>query len=169
MSDKTVKVVDGLNQLIGRIVSFGFIPLTAICIFEVVMRYVFNRPTIWAWDLDQELFCFITLMGAGYTLKEKAHVRVDVVVDRFSQKRKDLVEVITRCVFIVATIMLLHQTGRMAVDSLLSKETSSTFWTHPLYPVKIFIVIGIFLLLIQAITSFIIAYDKLKKGNQRLG
>jgi len=62
-----IKAVDGLNETVGRIVSVVAVIFAAIIIFDVVMRYAFNAPTRWAFDVTKQLygFYFVMLGGAG--------------------------------------------------------------------------------------------------------
>ena len=90
-----VRFADTVNKWIGRTVSFLLLPITFITSFEVFMRYVVRSPTIWAWDLNIQLSATVILLGGGYTLMEKGHVAVDILVMNMSPKRRALLDLIT--------------------------------------------------------------------------
>ncbi len=160
MISRIVNVINLLNEKTGRGVSFLFIPITVVCTIEVVMRYLFNSPTIWAWEVDTQLFCYLTALGAGYTLRQGGHVRVEIFVNLFSARTRQLIEVIVDCVFLVVIAILSQQTGRMAISSIVMREQSSSYWVYPLYPTKIIIAIGVFFLFLQGLAQLHAAWKK---------
>ena len=139
----------------GLYVSYGFIPLTAICIFEVVMRYIFNSPTIWACDVEKQLFGLITVVGGGYTLLRGSHVSIDILINRFSRKNRIRVKLFTTCLLLSTVLILIYETSTTAIGSVGILESSSTYWKHPIYPMKIIIAIGICLLFLQGVSLFL--------------
>jgi len=72
------RTIDRLNDGIGKIASFLIVPMIAVMVLEVVLRYFFNAPTVWALESAQIMFGFMFLLGAGYTLKEDGHIRVEI-------------------------------------------------------------------------------------------
>ena len=62
-----IRVIDKTNEWVGKAVSFLLIPLVLITAYEVVMRYIVERPTIWSWDLNIQIFAAIIMLGGGYT------------------------------------------------------------------------------------------------------
>ncbi len=155
MTHQIIKRINAINEKMGQLVSYGFIPLTAICILEVIMRYVFNSPTTWAWDVEKQIFGLFTVVGGGYTLLRGSHVSIDILVNRFSKKTRIRVKLFTTCLMLVTGIILIYQTSKTAVSSVMILESSSTYWVHPLYPIKIIIVIGICLLFLQGLSLFL--------------
>lgn len=152
---RIVNIINVVNDKIGQLVSLIFIPLTIICVIEVMMRYLFNKPTIWGWEIDGQLFCLLTVMGAGYTLLYKGHVKIEVFLVFLSEKSRLLLELVTSFIVIITLILLIQQTGIMAFQSISVQEVSSTFWGPPVYPIKVFIFIGVILLFFQFISDFL--------------
>jgi TRAP-type mannitol/chloroaromatic compound transport system permease small subunit len=150
-----IKRINTINERMGLYVSYGFIPLTAICIFEVVMRYIFNSPTIWAWDVEKQLFGLITVVGGGYTLLRGSHVSIDILINRFSRKNRIRVKLFTTCLLLATVLILIYETSTTAIGSVGILESSSTYWKHPIYPMKIIIAIGICLLFLQGVSLFL--------------
>ena len=58
--------IDRMNEVVGKAVSYLVVPLTLIVVYEVMMRYVFDAPTLWAWDVNMYLGGLMTILGAGY-------------------------------------------------------------------------------------------------------
>lgn len=58
-----LRVVDTFNTWLGRIGGWLFLPLTVIIFLDVVLRYIFNSPTIWAWDVNVQLMGALVALG----------------------------------------------------------------------------------------------------------
>ena len=81
--------IDLINRHISNGVSFLFVPMTLIAMYEVVMRYAFDSPTTWAWDINVQLFCAIVVLGAGHTLRQGGHVIMDILVNKLRTERRN--------------------------------------------------------------------------------
>ena len=79
-------VFDGINEWVGRIVSWVTLGLVLIVFSDVVMRYLFNTSFVFVQELEWHVFGFIFLMGAGYTLLHDGHVRVDIIYQNRSPR-----------------------------------------------------------------------------------
>jgi len=149
------RAVDFANDWAGRGVAVLFTPLVLILMIEVVLRYFFNSPTIWAWDVDIQLAALIIVLGGGYTLLKGAHVHVDIVVQRLSPRVRAILGLLSSPVFLFALGVLLWHAIREAGGSVLAGERTGSLLNPPIYPLKIVICVGIFLFLLQVIAKFI--------------
>ena len=149
-----IRMVSKINDRIGRITSFLVIPMAMITAFEVISRYVFSKPTIWAWDLNIQLFAFLNLLGGGYTLLHKGHVSVDLIRSVLSPKICAIIDLVTSLLFFVGILVLLIGGWIVGWDSWIQRESMSTLWAPPLYPMKLALPVGAFLVLIQGISLF---------------
>jgi len=155
MAEAFCRVVDRVNEWTGRVVSLAFVPLAAVVMTEVVLRYFFNSPTIWAWDILIMLTVLLVILGVGTTLLYRGHVIVDVVAGRFTPRVRAIVDMITSSLFFFGIGALLWYAIREARRSVLMEELLTGIWMPPLYPLRIVVAIGLFLLLIQGISKFI--------------
>lgn len=150
-----VRFIDIGTEWVGRIASPLILLVMVFMFLEVVLRYGFNRPTIWAWDISVQLAAAFALLGGAYTFLHHGHVRVDVLYNRFPPKVKAIAELSTLLLFFLFCVVLLWQGGEMAWASLMVREVKVTILAPPLYPLKILLVVATFLLLLQGIASFI--------------
>jgi len=150
-----LRVIDNINDRTGKIISFLIIFTVACILYEVVMRSIFHTPTIWCHELSTFLYGAFIVMGGGYTLRHKAHVNVDIVYARLSQRGRAIVDLLTSTVFFCFCVVLLWHGGQFAWKSLLLLETTETNWGPPIYPLKLTIPIAAFLLLLQGLAKFI--------------
>jgi len=148
-------MIDSISEWTGKIVSFLIIVIIGVTIWEVILRYVFNAPTIWAFDAAYLIFGAYGVLGGAYTLYLKGHVNVDILYGRFPLRVRAIVDLGTSIFFFLFCGLLLWKGGEMAWDSLKIMERGSSAWNPPIYPIKLTIPIGVFLLLLQGIAKFI--------------
>ncbi len=153
--DRFLAIVDATNTWVGKGVSLTIPLIMLIVSFEVIMRYVFRAPTIWAWDINVQLFAALVFLGGGYTLLEKGHVSIDIFYDRLSVRKKAVLDLVTAPVFFIFFIVLVWELGSMTLDSIEEREVLSTILAPPIYPLKIVVTIGTFFFLMQGVAKFI--------------
>ncbi len=150
-----IRIIDQTNEWIGKVVSWFLIPLVLITAYEVVMRYVVQRPTIWSWDLNIQIFAGIIMLGGWYTLLHKNHVVVDVLVMNMNPRKRAILDLATSVFFFMGMIVLLGGSWEMAWMSFTARETMPTIWAPPYYIMKMLIPIGTFLVILQGISEML--------------
>jgi TRAP-type mannitol/chloroaromatic compound transport system permease small subunit len=155
MLNKFCEIIDTLNERTGRIVAWLIIPLLLIVTYDVVMRYIFNRPTVWAWDINVQLLGASVALGGGYTLLYNGHIGVDVLVEGLSKRKRAIVEAITSVFFFLGVGVLLWQGSKAAWFSVQTREIDFTYFAPPVYPLKVVIAIGFLLVFLQGIAKLI--------------
>jgi TRAP-type mannitol/chloroaromatic compound transport system permease small subunit len=148
--------IDRVNQAVGNFASFGVPLLGFLILFEIIMRYVFNRPTIWVHSISQFMFGGIYMLGGAYTLLMRGHVNMDMLYVRFSPRGKALADAATGVLVMIFLGVLVWQSGLMAWESIIFKEvwTQSVF-EPPLYPIKSIFFIGCVLFFLQGLTHLV--------------
>ena len=147
--------IDVINDWVGRLTSALFIPLTFIVFLEVTLRYFFNRPTIWAWDVIIQLAAVIAVLAAGYNLARREHVMIDIVVGRFPPRTRAIIDLVSGLVFFMAIGVVAWYAVKISVWSVRIQEGFTGVWEPPFYQVRVLIAIGVILLLLQGIVKFI--------------
>ena len=150
-----IKGIDYLNDKIGKLIAYLAVLMMLIVTYEVMMRYLFRSPTIWALEINQTLLCIYSALAGGYTLLNQGHVNVEIVYQYFSSKTKLIIDLITYIFFFGFMVVLLKETYKMAFESVMINERSLSLLGLPLYPAKISIALGSLLLLLQGISNFI--------------
>lgn len=152
---KLARAVTRLNRWIGRIVAWIILPIFALLIVDVAMRYVVGRPAIWTSELAQLVFGVYGVIGGGYLLAERAHVNVDILYGKLPRKRKALLDVATSILFFMFMAVLMYQGIDLAWESAEKLETSQSIWNPPIWPVKLMIPVAGLLLLLQGIVRLV--------------
>ena len=146
-------LVDTVTDKIGKTVSLLIVLMMVITVTEVIARYVFNNPTIWAWPINRQLFGVFILFGGAYTLLYGGHIRIEVLYIRFPAKIRAIARLIALACFLTFLGVLLWQSSLMAGISLVSGERASGTFNIPLYPFKTIIPIAAFLFLLEGIAD----------------
>ena len=147
--------IDSSNEWLGRVASFFVLVIMAIAVMEVTLRYGFHRPTIWAWDVNIQLFAAFIFLGAGYHLLHRTIVTVDVLYNRFSPKWRAFADLITYLCCLTFCAVIIWGGTVMAVKSWAVMETSRTFFEPPLYFIKTLIPVAGVLMAAQWTRQFI--------------
>ena len=150
-----IKTIDAINDRVGKFLSYFLFAFFVLLFIEVILRYFFNSPTVWANELAQMLFGTYAILGGGYILLTGGHVNVDIVYSRFSMQTRAAIDIVTSLLFFLFCGMLLIYGGSLAWDSLSRFEHSQSAWNPPLYPTKLMIPIAAALLILQGITKLI--------------
>lgn len=148
-----IRTVDGMNQWIGNIFCWLMMPLVFITALEVFMRYVVKKPTIWAWDVNIQIFAAITFLGGGYSLLEKGHVTVDVLTINMQKRNKAILDIVTSAFFFFGIGALMYGGWEMFMMSWKCKEAMPTIWAPPYYWMKLLVPLGCLLLLLQGLSD----------------
>src|SRR5262245_64762558 len=102
-----IRVIDAFTDFTGTIFSWMSVPLVAAVTYEVIARYVFHAPTIWAYDVTYMLYGALFMLGAAYALHKGAHIRTDFFWENFSPRTKGLIDSIAYVVFFFPSLTAL--------------------------------------------------------------
>jgi len=152
---KALRTIDAINEWMGNIAGWLLIPLSLVVVFDVILRYVFNMPTIWVWDVGVQIQAAIVVLAGGYALLHKGHVSIDILVTKLSVRKRALIDTIMYTFLVGGIGVLLWRLGISAQYALKIMEHWTSTWAPIVYPLKVLIVIGVGALLLQAIAGWI--------------
>jgi TRAP-type mannitol/chloroaromatic compound transport system permease small subunit len=147
--------VDTMNDRMGKIVSFLVYPVMLVLVYEVVMRYAFNRPTIWAHETSCMLYGAHFVLGGAYALRHDAFVNVEVFYMRFPRRTQAIVDLVTWTMFYIFVGVMLWKSLPWAWTSFSVKEFSNSTWGPAVWPIKWTIPFAAFFMLLQGMTKTI--------------
>ncbi len=101
-------LVDAFSEWLGRLVSWLTLGMVAVTFLVVVLRYGFDLGWIAMQESVVYMHSLVFLLGAAYTLKHDAHVRVDILYQRLGPKPKALID------FLGAWVLLMPVGGFIA-------------------------------------------------------
>ena len=152
---------DFLSLITSRLAMIGILFIVFVMFYEVVSRYVFSAPTLWANELSQWIAGLVFLFAGQYAMQQRSHIRIYVIYDlmpRWMQKASDVLSVALICAF---TFTLVWGGYNDAKTRMLRGETFGTAWDPPIPAIiKPAILIIITLVTIQAISNLIADWNK---------
>ena len=163
---KVLRWVDTFTKWQGYIVSALCLTLIGSTIFDITARQ-FGLYTDMIFDLEWFQYAALLMLPLGYAVLRGAHVRVDIVTERFSPRTQAIIMAGSYLVFVIPVVILIAKYGwdfaMMAYDR---HETTTTAWHGMLWPVKSLIFVGAILMLpqcfVELIRNTIFAIKKVK-------
>jgi C4-dicarboxylate transporter DctQ subunit len=146
-----VRLLDALIYL-SALLGGLFILITAFLVgFEVVMRYVFDSPTLWSFDVTIFLIIYAVFLGSAFTLREGKHVKVAFFSDWFSKFRlpSAVLNIVCNIVAILFWLLVALTTFRDATTAYQFHEVTQSYLRFPLIIPLIAVILGGVLILIQ--------------------
>ncbi len=156
MSVKLIKAIDTFSKKQGEISSLLALPLLFVVVYEVVMRYAFNAPTVWGFEATTFIYGIHYMLGLAYCDVYGGHVRVDIFTARLRKRTQGLIGILTNlCFFMPVMVLMTVASWRFALSSIVERELNSTSWAPPVYPFKTLMAISFSFLLIQGFANLI--------------
>jgi len=151
------KIIDRFTDAIGLAVAWLNMPLVLCVGYEVILRYFFNRPTIWVFDVTYMLYGTIFMAGAAYALHKGAHIRTDFFFESWSTRTKGVIDSVAYIAlfFPSLTAFLIVSGGEGWYAFLINETSEQTPWRPILWPFKLVVPLACLLLLIQGVSEAI--------------
>lgn len=143
--------IDRLSRRVGELVSYTFLACMLIIAYEVVARYGFNAPTIWAHDTTTALCAVGFLISGVYTLQRRQHIRITFVYDKLPASARRWLDIINGAIIVAFLALLTYEGVGQATKSIRIMETAGTASQLPLPPiVKTALAVAAGLMMLQA-------------------
>lgn len=150
------RFIDALNEKIGHAISWALLLAVIICTGNAVVRYLFNISSNGWLEIQWYLFGAIFLLATSYTLRRNEHVRIDVIVGRFSKRTQVWIDLLGFLLFLMpATLLILYYSTPYAWISIENQEVSSNAGGLIVWPAKLLIPVGFVFLALQGVSEII--------------
>jgi len=153
------------NKLVkysGYLASALFIAIGFIVSYEVIMRYLFNSPTIWVNEVSRFLQIWATYLALTYSFHKKDFIRITVIYDRLNENGKKILDFISFIFILIFSSFVVYYGWLIAYDSLKVGRTSSTILDVPSFLTELaiplcfaFLVLRVILEVITYIRNFV--------------
>ena len=153
----TIRTVDTFTDWTGTVISWLSVPLVLAVTYEVIARYVFHAPTIWAYDATYMLYGTLFMLGAAYALHKGAHIRTDFFWEQFSVRRKGWIDAVSYVLFFFPGFLalLVISWHEFVYAWQINELSDQTPWRPVLWPFKGMVPLACLLLLIQGFSEFL--------------
>jgi TRAP-type mannitol/chloroaromatic compound transport system permease small subunit len=152
-----IRFLDSIGFWSGRIVGWLIVPMVLSLVYEVVARYFFNAPTIWAYDMTSFLYGAFFMLGAAYTLLRKGHIRTDTFYANWSPRTQGAVDAVCYVLFFFPGMIafLMVSWDYFTVSYGRGERAVSSPWMPILWPLKLALTVAIALLVLQGISELL--------------
>jgi len=151
--DRITKVIDQISLWSGKAISWLIIPMAAVLIWEVFIRYTY-RPTLWAVDIATMSYGTHFFIAGAMTLYLGKHVRTDFFYQHWSMRTQCWVDAICYLfLFLPGMILFIWASWDFFTESWALREQLMTTWRPPAYPYKLVIPVSGALILLQGISE----------------
>jgi TRAP-type mannitol/chloroaromatic compound transport system permease small subunit len=148
-----VRYVDGFNRLVGRFAMHLIFVLAAMLLYSTISRTVFGVPVNWVMEMSQFVLSAYYLLGGAYSLQLDGHVRMDLFYSRLSARKRAVTDAFT-ILFVIFYLVVLFMGGVSSTEYALTyNQVNYTAWAPPLWPIKMVMTFGVFLMLLQCVSS----------------
>jgi len=165
---KTVQVFENISEWTGKIAMWFCLFLVLLLTWEVFMRYVLGRPTIYSYEISTMMGVTIAAGGLAFAHKYDGHVRVDVFWKNLSPKGKAIADVIGAFLFFFPLIsVLVYVAGKWTARAIVEHEIlTQTYLYPPAWPVRAVMTLGYFFFLPQGVAKLIRDLYLITKGQK---
>ena len=161
-----IRWIDTASLWIGRTVCLLTIPLFSVMVYEVVVRYAFLAPTMFAYDLSRMMAGALFMLGSGYALSKGVHIRADFIYRNFSVTTQGRVDLALYLLFYIPGMLVFLWTSLdfAGLSWFRLERGMDTAWMPYVAPIKSALPVGIFFLLIQGVSEIFKSYYAATRG-----
>jgi TRAP-type C4-dicarboxylate transport system permease small subunit len=156
--------MDRLSIAISRVAMFVTAFIVVIMFYEVVMRYLFRKPTLWVNEMSLWLGGVTYLLAGLYVMQQRGHIRIFIIYDMVPRNVQRLFDVLSTLFICVFSAAIIYGGFNEAWEKMMRWETFGTAWDPPIpATVKPLVIITAILIALQAISNLIADWNKEKE------
>lgn len=157
-----VRIVDRVNYWIGRIMMYGIFVMMAILLWSSLSKAIFVVPAFWTLEVAQFALVAYYLIGGPYSIQLGANIRMDLFYGNWTDRKKAWFDAFTVLFLIFYLGVLLYGAIDSTIYAIETNERSPSLWRPYMWPLKVIMCLGFFLMLLQAISELIKDIAKLR-------
>ena len=163
-----IRWIDRFTDVTGRFFALTQLLLVAIITYEVCSRYFFNAPTVWAFESSTMANGASFMLACGYALSKGAHVRTDIFWEKFSERRKGVIDLVSYLVLFFPTMIFLMWVGlEGTIHSYVTGERSQESVLRAImWPFRAAIPLAALLFMIQGVSESLKCWYQIRNGRE---
>ena len=151
---KYVRGVDYVSTKFGRLAMYTIFLMIGILLLGAVTRNILNIPLSWTIEMAQFTMTAYYIVGGAYSMQLKSHVRMDLLYDRASDTGKSKIDCWTNFFLLFYLITLLIGSISSTMYAIEYDQRKFSQWNPSMVPIKVIMVFGIILMILQTISTF---------------
>jgi len=150
------RLIDRMSDRIGQTIYWLVLVAVLISAANATVRKIFNYSSNSFLEIQWYLFSLIFLFCAGYTLKHNEHVRIDIITSRLSARGRAMIDIFGTLVFLLPmAFLIMVLSWPVFVDAWTRNEVSTNAGGLIIWPARLMVPVGFFLLIVQAFSELI--------------
>jgi len=163
-----IRAVDRFSDLTGKLISLSMLYLVATICYECFARYLFDAPTVWVQESSFMANGAAFMLGCAYTLHKGAHVRTDMLWERYSERKKGWIDLGSYLLLFYPTLITLMM---ISIDDAwysysIGEESELTAWRPIMWPFRSAIPLAALLLMIQGLSEVLKCLYQIRYGKE---
>lgn len=148
-----MRIVDAVNYRVGRFMMYGIFVMVGILLWSSISK-TFFLPSLWTLEIAQFAMVAYYILGGPYAMQLGANVRMDLFYGNWSDHKKAWVDAFTVFLLIFYLGVMVYGAIDSTSYSIQYGERSPTAWRPYLWPIKVAMIVGFCLMLLQALSEF---------------
>ena len=162
--DALIRNIERVTSSVGIMASLALVPLVIATCYEVFARYIFGRPTIWAYEVGYILTGAHFLLAMAFTLKSDEHIRIDIFSGNFSQKTRAVIDLLAYSVLLPLMVWITYALFQhLAAGYLRNERSGQSALNLPVWPFRVIFVVAFTLLTLQILVEVVKAVRRYRE------
>lgn len=163
-----IRRIDRFTDLTGKLVALAMLFLVFSISYECFSRYLFDAPTIWVFDSSYMVNGAAFMLGCGYALLKGAHVRTDMLWEKFSERKKGTIDFVSYLFlfFPVMITLLVISVDDAWYSFAIHEESEQTAWRPIMWPFRASVPLAALLLMVQGVSETLKSWYQIRTGRE---
>jgi TRAP-type mannitol/chloroaromatic compound transport system permease small subunit len=164
----TIRGIDRFSDTTGRLFAMTQIFLVVTITYEVVVRYFFHAPTVWVYESSTMANGASFMLACGYALQRGAHVRTDIFWEKFSERKKGYVDLVSYLVLFFPTMitMIAISSGDAWHSYITGERSQESVWRAIMWPFRASIPLAAALFMVQGVSEALKCCYQIRFGRE---
>jgi TRAP-type mannitol/chloroaromatic compound transport system permease small subunit len=151
----TIRGIDRFSDVTGKLISLSMLYLVATISWECFARYFLNAPTVWVLESSYMTNGSAFMLGTAYALHKGAHVRTDMLYEKFSERKKGWIDLVSYIALFYPALVILVA---ISIDDVfysysINELSEATPWRPIMWPFRAAIPLAAVLLMVQGVAE----------------
>ncbi len=133
------------DKILYGVIIVLFLTMFGVTTLNVIMRYLFNKPIIFAVELGRYSFAAIVYLGSIFVMREDGHIGLDIIVDMLPKSMGMIVKKFTRILVLAYMALFCYESGRMVMGNWANRSSTMGIPMSVVYMVMVIGSLGIFI------------------------
>ncbi len=158
---RVIQLIDKITEKAALLAAWLFFSIGAMVTYEVVMRKVFNSPTIWVDEITRFVQVWAVYLASAHILKKRSLITVEMFSSSLSRGTLKKLELFSLVIIAVFSFVALYYGAGVVFESIEMGRKTSTMLGVPKWLTESAIPVGFTLLFVQVLVEI----SKLLRGD----